>query len=302
MMESPAEHRFGFVAIVGRPNVGKSTLMNALMQQKLSIVSHKPQTTRHRVLGILNQPNLQIALVDTPGLHTDERKALNTLLNKTAHASLVEADLVVFLIEAERFTDEDEKVLQKIKEAGVPAMLILNKVDRVKPRSQLFPILEAMSQKHAFLEIIPLSALKRDQVATLPSTFAKHLPVGPAMFPLDQVTDRSDAFRATEIVREKLTRHLNQEVPYGLTVQMEREQRLEDGRLELHVVIWVERPGQKKIVIGEGGKVLKSVGTQARLELNRLYGCRTHLHLWVKVRENWSDDAMKLNALGYDPV
>jgi len=298
----PDNHRFGFVAIVGRPNVGKSTLMNALMRQKLSIVSHKPQTTRHRVLGILNAAQYQLALVDTPGLHSDERRALNSLLNKTAQASLVDADLIVFMVEAERFTPDDEKVLEKIKDSKLDCVLVINKVDWVQPRERLFPLIEQWSQRHSFVEIIPLSALKKDQVARLPEVLAARVPLGPPMFPPDQVTDRTLAFRATEIVREKLTRYLNQEVPYGLTVQLEREQRLDDGRIELHLVIWVERPGQKKIVIGEGGQVLKLVGSKARLELNHLYGCRTHVHLWVKVRENWSDDAMKLNTLGYDPV
>jgi GTP-binding protein Era len=299
-LNTEQQHRAGFVAIVGRPNVGKSTLLNALMQQKLSIVSNKPQTTRHRVLGILNQTGYQLVLVDTPGLHSDGKRALNSVMNKTAQASLVEADMICFVVEAGRFTDEDQRVLERIKQSQLPCVLVLNKVDRVHPRSLLLPMLTEFADKHDFIEIIPLSALKRDRVAQLPALLAKHLPISPKLFPEEQVTDRSLAFRATEIVREKLMRHLSQEVPYGLTVELEREQLLEDGRMELHVVIWVEREGQKKIVIGEGGHILKSVGTQARADLNRLYATRTHLNLWVKVRENWSDDLSKLKSLGYD--
>jgi GTPase len=295
-----SEHRAGFVAIVGRPNVGKSTLLNALLQQKLSIVSAKPQTTRHRVLGVMTEALFQIAWVDTPGLHTDGRRALNTLMNKTAQASLVEADILLMVVEAERWLEEDERVLEKVKQSGLPCVLILNKVDRVTPRAKLLPILTALAQKHEFLELVPLSALKRDRVKDLPAMIAGHLPVSPPLYPPEMLTDRSLQFRATEIVREKLMRHLSQEVPYGLTVELEREQVTEDGRIELHVVIWVEREGQKKIVIGEGGQVLKSVGTQARSELNRLYQTRTHVNLWVKVRENWSDDLRKLQSLGYD--
>jgi GTPase len=295
-----SEHRAGFVAIVGRPNVGKSTLLNALLQQKLSIVSAKPQTTRHRVLGVMTEPLFQIAWVDTPGLHTDGRRALNTLMNKTAQASLVEADILLMVVEAERWLEEDERVLEKVKQSGLPCVLILNKVDRVTPRAKLLPVLTALAQKHEFLELVPLSALKRDRVKDLPAMIASHLPVSPPLYPPEMLTDRSLQFRATEIVREKLMRHLSQEVPYGLTVELEREQVTDDGRIELHVVIWVEREGQKKIVIGEGGQVLKSVGTQARSELNRLYQTRTHVNLWVKVRENWSDDLRKLQSLGYD--
>lgn len=295
-----SEHRAGFVAIVGRPNVGKSTLLNALLEQKLSIVSSKPQTTRHRVLGVMTESAFQIAWVDTPGLHTDGKRALNTLMNKTAQASLVEADVLLMVVEAERWLEEDERVLEKVKSSQLPCVLVLNKVDKIKPRSRLLPILTELAGKHEFLEIIPLSALKRDRVHQLPKLLAKHLPVSPQLYPDNMLTDRPLEFRATEIVREKLMRHLSQEVPYGLTVELERSEWLEDGRLELHIVIWVEREGQKKIVIGEGGAVLKSVGTQARSELNRLYQARTHVNLWVKVRENWSDDLRKLQSLGYD--
>jgi GTP-binding protein Era len=293
-------HRAGFVALVGRPNVGKSTLLNALLAQKLSIVSPKPQTTRHRILGVLNRPEFQIALVDTPGLHGGARRMLNQYMNRTAASSLADADLVAFVVEALRFDDEDERVLARIRESGRPAVLLVNKVDRVHPRSRLLPFLEEMSRRHPFLEVIPLSALKADKLGRLPEVLAAHLPESPALFPPEQLTDRSDRFRATEIIREKLMLRLQQELPYGLTVELERVEETEDGRLIIGAVIWVERPGQKAIVIGEGGALLKEVGRSARLDLNRLFGRRTHLELWVKVKENWADSANALKAFGYE--
>ncbi|MEI8298461.1 MAG: GTPase Era [Pseudomonadota bacterium] len=298
MTDTP--HHAGFVAIVGRPNVGKSTLLNTLLERKLSIVTPKPQTTRHRILGLLNRPGFQIALVDTPGLHLGGRRMLNTVMNRTAASSLADADLVAFVVEALRFTAEDEKVLQRIKGAGIPAVLVVNKVDRAQPRERLLPFIGELSELHPFLEVIPVSALKRDNIAALPVALAKHLPEGPAMFPPEQVTDRSEKFQTTEIIREKLTMRLQQELPYGLTVEIERMDETEDGRLEIGAVIWVEREGQKAIVIGEGGSLLKEVGRSARFDLNKLFGRRTHLELWVKVKDNWADSANALRSFGYD--
>ncbi len=299
MTDAPP-HRAGFVALVGRPNVGKSTLLNALLGQKLSIVTPKPQTTRHRILGVLTRPDFQIALVDTPGLHTGAKRRLNQYMNRTAASSLADADLVAFVVEALAFGREDAKVLERIKSSHRPAVLVINKVDHAQPRSRLLPFIGAMSERHPFLEVVPLSALKPDSTARLPAVLAAHLPESPALYPPEQLTDRSEGFRTAEIIREKLTLRLQQELPYGLTVEIERSEATEDGRLEIGAVIWVERAGQKKIVIGEGGSLLKEIGQAARLELNRLYGRRTHLELWVKVKENWADSVNALKSFGYE--
>ena len=299
-MSAAAPHRAGFVALVGRPNVGKSTLLNALLERKVSIVSPKPQTTRHRILGLLNGPEFQIALVDTPGIHSGERRMLNVVMNRTAASSLADADLVAFVVEALRFTTEDERVLQRIRDADRPAVLVVNKADRAQPRERLLPFIASVASRHPFVEVVPLSALRRDNVSALPLALAKHLPESPPLFPPAQVTDRSDRFRAAELIREKLTLRLQQELPYGVSVEIENIEDTEDGRVAIHAVIWVEREGQKSIVIGEKGALLKEVGTSARLELNRLYGRRTHLELWVKVKDNWADSANALRAFGYD--
>jgi GTPase len=299
-MTTSTPHRAGFVALVGRPNVGKSTLMNALLKRKLSIVSPKPQTTRHRILGVIHHPDYQIALVDTPGLHHGERRQLNALMNRAAAASLVEADLVAFVVEALRFTEEDAEVLERIRAAGLPTVLLVNKADKVHPRERLLPFIQELSARHPFMDVVPLSALKAKNLDVLPTVFARHLPESPPLFPEEQWTDRSERFLAAELIREKLTRRLAQELPYGLSVEIERWSETEDGRLEIGAVIWVERAGQKAIVIGEGGAVLKDVGRQARQELNRLLERRVHLELWVKVKENWADDARALRAFGYE--
>jgi len=293
-------HRAGFVALVGRPNVGKSTLLNALLERKLSIVTPRPQTTRHRIVGLLNRPGFQIALVDTPGLHAGQRRMLNVVMNRTAASSLADADLVAFVIEALRFTSEDERVLERIREAGRPAVLVVNKADRAQPRARLLPFIADISARFPFVEVVPLSALKHDNVSALPLALAKHLPQSPPLFPPEQVTDRSDRFRAAEIIREKLTLRLQQELPYGITVEIENIEETPDGRVAINAVIWVEREGQKAIVIGENGARLKEIGKSARLELNRLYGRRTHLELWVKVKDNWADSARALREFGYD--
>jgi GTP-binding protein Era len=299
-VSTPTAHRAGFVALVGRPNVGKSTLLNALLERKLSIVTPKPQTTRHRILGVLSRPEFQIALVDTPGLHTGARRKLNQYMNRAAASSLADADLVGFVVEALRFTREDARVLERIKSAERPAILIVNKTDLAHPRELLLPFIETLVGRHPFLEVVPLSALKEDNTARLPALLAAHLPESPALFPAEQLTDRSERFLAAEIIREKLTLRLQQELPYGITVEIERMADTDDGRLEIGAIIWVERPSQKAIVIGEGGAVLKTVGQSARLDLNRLVGRRTHLELWVKVKANWADNANALKAFGYD--
>jgi GTP-binding protein Era len=293
------DFRCGFVAIVGRPNVGKSTLLNALIERKVSIVSHKPQTTRHRILGIRNDEKRQIIFVDTPGMHSGGKRAMNRHMNRAALVSLNDADVNLFMIEALRWSDEDQRVLDQLVERGRPILLGVNKVDRVTPRERLLPFMEEVARKAHFVEVIPLSGLKGANVAGLPELIAKYLPQSPPHFPLDQVTDRSPQFQAAEIVREKLTRRLHQELPYGLTVEIERFAR-EDDRLLVNAVIWVERMGQKAIVIGHGGEQLKEVGRAARLEMVELFKVPVHLELWVKVKENWSDSEAALRQLGYE--
>jgi len=291
--------RCGFVAIVGRPNVGKSTLLNALLERKVSIVSHKPQTTRHRILGILNNPVSQIIFVDTPGLHSGGKRAMNRHMNRAAVMSLNDADMNLFVVEALRWADEDERILQQLVQRGRPIILAVNKVDKVTPRERLLPFIEEISRKAHFAEVVPMSGLKHSNLQTMPALITSQLPLSPPHFPLDQVTDRTPEFQASEIIREKLTLRLHQELPYGLTVQIERFAE-EEGRLLINAVIWVERTGQKAIVIGHGGEQLKEVGRAARLEMAELFQRPVHLELWVKVKENWSDSEAALRQLGYE--
>jgi GTPase len=297
--QGAAGHRCGFAAIVGRPNVGKSTLLNALLGRKISIVSPKPQTTRHRILGILTRPDAQVIFVDTPGLHAGARRAMNRHMNRAALASLKDADVNVFVVEALRWTDEDQRVLDELVKQDRPIILVLNKADKVFPKERLLPFIEELNRRASFAEVVPLSALKRSNIEQLPATIAVYLPQSPAHFPEDQLTDRSDQFQAAEIVREKLTLRLRQELPYGLTVVLEQFKE-EDGRLLINAVIWVERSGQKAIVIGNGGEQLKEVGRAARLEMVELFKRPVHLELWVKVKENWSDNETALRQLGYE--
>lgn len=300
-MSVPATEHFrsGFAALVGRPNVGKSTLLNALMEEKLSIVTPRPQTTRHRILGVLTLPAAQIAFVDTPGLHARAQRALNKAMNRTAAAALEGADLAVLVVEALKWTHEDQLVLARIAAAGRPALAVVNKVDQVRPRAHLLPYLAQLAERHGFLAIVPVSALKGDNVSDLRTTIAAHLPLSPPLFPGGERTDRDLAFRIAEMVREKLTLELNQEVPYGIAVEVERLAE-EDGQLTVDAAIWVDREGQKPIVIGAGGERLKRVGRAARLALNGILGRRLHLTLWVKVRENWADNARALRELGLE--
>ena len=290
----------GFAALVGRPNVGKSTLLNALVGQKLSIVTPRPQTTRHRILGIVNLPKAQIAFVDTPGLHRGETRALNRAMNRTAATALDDADLVVFVVEALRWSQEDGFVLERIVRSGRPALAVVNKVDGVYPKQKLLPYIAAMGARHPFVEIVPVSALKSDNLVPLKDAIARHLPVAPQMFPPDEVTDKGEPFRIAETIREKLTMELNQEVPYGIAVEVERMADGEDGQIDVDATIWVDRDGQKPIVIGPKGERLKRIGRSARLELNATLNRRFHLTLWVKVRENWADNARSLKQLGLE--
>ena len=300
-MNSPtgATHRSGFAALVGRPNVGKSTLLNALIGHKLSIVTPRPQTTRHRILGIYTAPEVQIAFVDTPGLHREASRALNKAMNRTATAALEDADVVVLVVEAGKWTQEDELALERIVRSARPALAAVNKIDRVRPREKLLPYLGELGARHAFLALVPVSALKEDNIVDLRNTIGAHLPLSPALFPDGELTDRGREFRIAEMIREKLTLELNQEVPYGIAVEVERVAE-EDGQLMVDAAIWVDRDGQKPIVIGAKGERLKRVGRSARLALNGILQQRLHLNLWVKVRENWADNARALKELGLE--
>ncbi len=297
-MNEHSGHKSGFVALVGRPNVGKSTLLNAILGQKISITSPRPQTTRQRLLGIKTTPRGQAVYVDTPGLHKGAKRAINQYMNRAATSALADVDVIVFVVEGTRWTDEDELVLERIKESRAPVILVVNKVDKVKDKRDLLPHLKTLSEKHDFAEIIPLAAI-RGEVAPLEEAVFKYLPEGPPLFPPDQITDKSERFLAAELIREKLMRHLGKEVPYRIAVEIERFHEREDGLLEIDAVIWVERPGQKAIVIGKGGRQLKTIGREAREDMERLFGHKVFLQLWVRVREGWSDDLRALRSLGY---
>ena len=298
-VSAPAPFHSGFAALVGRPNVGKSTLLNALVGEKLSIVTPRPQTTRHRILGVVNTPQAQIAFVDTPGLHARAPRALNRAMNRTAAAALEDADVVIFVVEAPEWTEGDAHVLARIARAGRPAIAAVNKIDSVRPRAKLLPYLAALGARHEFRALVPVSALKGENIDDLRDTIATQLPLSPALFPEGERTDRGLAFRIAETIREKLMLELNQEVPYGIAVEVERLSD-EDGQLAVDAAIWVDRRGQKPIVIGARGERLKRVGRAARLALNAMLGRRLHLKLWVKVRENWADNARALKELGLE--
>ncbi len=291
--------RCGFVAVVGRPNVGKSTLINAIMGQKISIVTNKPQTTRHRILAVHTDGDNQVVFVDTPGIHRKANRAMNRLMNRTAANALADADLVLFVSEATRWTDEDGDVLQRLQAVDAPVIAVLNKVDRVAPKERLLAAIAEMSARFEFEEIYPISALKKDNLRELLQVLPNYLPESPPLYPEDMQTDRSKEFLAAEVIREKLTEMLHQEVPYGLTVQVENYA-VSEERITINAVILVDRDSHKGIVVGKGGQVLKRVGQSARLELCALLDSRVHLELWVKVKDNWSDSEQDLLRLGYE--
>ncbi len=290
--------RCGFVAIVGRPNVGKSTLLNRLLGHQLAITSDKAQTTRHAILGIKTQRQSQAIYVDTPGIHERGRSALNRYLNRTARAAIRDVDLVLFLVEALHFTAEDAKALGTVVAAGVSAIAVINKIDRVRDKSRLLPYLRELSARHAFSALVPVSAATGDQVNRLAGLVMESLPAGAAVFASDQLTDRPERFFAAELLREQLMRRYGDELPYRATVQIERFED-QSGRYRIRALIWVERPGQKAIVIGKQGESLKLAARQARLRMQVLFGCPVHLDVWVKVKQRWSSDAAALAGLGY---
>lgn len=292
-------HKAGFIAVVGRPNVGKSTLINAIVGKKISIVTNKPQTTRHRILGVHNTAAAQLIFVDTPGIHRKASRAMNRMMNRTAVNALEDADLVLFVCEAERWTEEDNDVVQRLKATGKPSFALLNKVDKVHPKERLFEIITAMSERMDFAEIIPMSASKGSNREALLQAIPRFLPESPALFFDDMVTDRGPEFLAAERIREKLTEALQQELPYGISVQIE-QYKLTDKGYDINAIVWVERDSQKGMVVGKGGRVLKTIGREARVELKEQLGKPVHLEIWVKVKSNWADNEQDLQQLGYE--
>ncbi len=303
MSEKPTEpqspFRCGMVALVGRPNVGKSTLLNALIGFRLSIVSPKPQTTRHRILGIANDDHGQILYVDTPGLHRGARKAMNRSLNRAARAAIAEVDLAVQVVDAGRWTDEDEAVYAALAERSAPRLLAVNKVDRLHDKEALLPFVADLTASHDFDEVFYVSALKRKGLVDLEKGIMARLPERAPVFGPDDVTDRSERFLVAELVREQLMLRLHQELPYATTVEIEQFADREDGISEIHAVIWVERDTQKAIVIGAGGEQLKAIGSAARRRIQATLQRRVFLRLWVKVRNDWGDDENALKRFGY---
>ena len=298
-MTSDAPSRCGYVAIVGRPNVGKSTLLNHILGQKISITSRKPQTTRHQVLGIKTEDNHQIIFVDTPGLHKDAGKAINRYMNRAASAAIRDVDLVVFVVDRTAWTEEDGIVLEQIEQSGLPTMLVVNKIDLLANKAELLPHLQILATKAEFAAILPVSALRQHNVDALEEQILTLLPKSAHFFPEDQITDRSQRFLAAEVVREKIMRQLGDELPYSIAVEI--EEFAQDGEvLHISAVIFVERTGQKKILIGDKGSRLRSIGSDARHDMESLFDSKVMLRLWVKVKSGWSDDERALRSLGYD--
>lgn len=289
----------GYVALIGRPNVGKSTLMNHLLKQKISITSRKPQTTRHRIVGINTSEAGQIIYLDTPGMHQGEQKALNRYLNRTADMALLGVDVVVWLIDALVWHDFDDIILKKLERTNLPVILAVNKVDKIKDKEAILAFFEKVQQLFPFKELLPISALKGTNLAELESALLRLLPESDLIYPEDQVTDRPERFLCAEIVREKLTRRLGNELPYSLTVEVERFEDLPNVS-KIYIVIWVERTSQKSIVIGTDGEMLKKIGSDARLDIEKLIGKKVYLKLWVKVKKGWADNERALLSLGFN--
>ena len=291
-------HRAGHVAVLGRPNVGKSTLVNALVGAKVSIVSSRPQTTRHRLLGIATFPEGQLLLVDTPGIHREQKRAMNRLMNRAARGALEGVDAALLVVRAGQWDDEDTLAYSALRDAGLPVILVVNQVDRVTDKTQLLPYLAKVSEGRDFAAVHPVSALKRKGLEALVDSLLVLLPEQPPLYAEDEITDKSQRFLAGELVREQLMRLLGAELPYATTVEIERFE--VDGRLlRIGAVIWVEREGQKPIVIGKGGERLREIGSRAREQMERLFDSKVFLETWVRVREGWSDDEAALRTLGY---
>lgn len=290
--------RCGYIAIVGRPNVGKSTLLNHLLGQKLCITSRKPQTTRHTLLGIKTEGTVQMIFVDTPGIHTNQERAINRVMNRSAASVISDVDVVIFVVDRFDWSDADEYVARYLSNSAVPVIVALNKVDMIDDKTELLPHLEFLASKVNASALIPLSALRKTNLNELEEKIKSFIPEQPHIFPQDQITDRSERFLVAEIVREKITRQLGAEVPYQVTVEIERFR--VDGKITfIDALILVERDGQKKIIIGAKGERIKKIGEQARADIESLLGCKVMLKTWVKIRSGWSDDERALRSLGY---
>lgn len=285
--------------MIGRPNTGKSTLVNALVDEKISIVTSRPQTTRHSILGVLTEPDAQIVFVDTPGLHDGGRRLLNRAMNRSAAASMVGADLALFVTDATGWTRADDHALARLRESGIPAFLVVNKLDLLERRENLLPVLEDFSLRGEFAEVIPVSARRGTNLDRLLDTVRAAMPAGPPLFPCDTKTDRGMEFRVGEVLREKMLRLLRQEIPYGLAVEVLKLERQPDLVL-VDAVVWVEKESHQGIVVGRGGERIKKIGTLAREDLEEIFACRFYLTARVKVKENWGDNARALRQLGYE--
>ncbi len=306
-MNTPAASRSGAVAVVGRPNVGKSTLVNALVGAKISIVSNRPQTTRHRLLGIATFPGGQLQLVDTPGIHRGERSqsatAMHRMMNRAARGALEGVDAAVLVVEAGRWDEEDTLAYEALREAKVPVVLVVNQVDRIREKANLLPYLQQVVEGREFAGVHPVSALKRTGLDALVAELLALVPEGAPAYGEDEITDKSQRFLAAELLREQLMRQLGAELPYATTVEIESfsEEATKSGpMMRIGAVVWVERDGQKAIVIGKGGARLREIGSKARLSMERLFGCKVFLETWVRVRAGWSDDEAALRSFGYD--
>ena len=296
--EDKVETYCGYVAIVGRPNVGKSTLLNHLLRQKLSITSRKPQTTRHRIIGVTSDDHHQCVFVDTPGLHSVRKRALNRVMNETVISVINDVDAVIFVVERLSFNQEDHKVLNLLREIYKPVFLVINKTDKIKHKDSLLPHMNQLSALFNFSEIIPASALGGHNLDRLEKAVKSCLPQGQFLFPKDQFTDRSMRFFASELIREKITRQLGDELPYDITVEIEKFTE-EEAFIDIHGLILIDRSGQKKIIIGKNGARLKTIGIAAREDMEEAFACKVMLRLWVKVRSGWADDERALQSLGY---
>ncbi|MGO1068329.1 GTPase Era [Lysobacter sp. CA199] len=296
---NPSSHRAGHVAVIGRPNVGKSTLVNALVGAKISIVSPRPQTTRHRLLGIATFPEGQLLLVDTPGLHREQKRAMNRMMNRAARGSLEGVDAALLVVRAGKWEDEDTLAFDALRGAGLPVVLVVNQVDLIPDKTALLPYLARISEGREFAGVHPISALKRSGLEALVKTVLALLPEQAALYGEDEITDKSQRFLAGEMVREQVMRQLGDELPYATTVEIERFE-VDGALLRIGAVIWVERDGQKAIVIGKGGTRLREIGAKARVQMEHLFGAKVFLETWVRVREGWSDDEAALRQLGYE--
>lgn len=291
--------RCGTIAIAGRPNVGKSTLLNRLIGMKLSITAHKPQTTRHSVLGVSTVEDTQLIFVDTPGIHVDGKRALNRVLNRTASSALLDVDAIIFVVQAMSWGDDDQRAFEMIGKSEAPVFMVVNKVDQIKEKTRLLPFMESLPTPEKLQELIPISARNGHNVDVLQKMLVQLVPDGQHQFDADDFTDRSMRFLASELVREQLTRMLAQELPYSLSVEIEQFE-VEENLYRIGAVVWVEKSSQKGIVIGKGGAQLKDIGTRSRKAMETLFGQKVFLQIWVKVKEGWADDLRALQSLGYD--